>query len=168
MESTLQQNSNYPGFRLTPNEPAFTHFQTHDIDPATIESNRIATYVNTALTALKGKFNLTKTQFKSCLKRQNISTSAFCVPKKANCIPEQTRYLSVCILNHKILMTLEMSRAVIIEPMRSATTLQTLCMVPKQRRSFASSQTVLLMAFRPLPLIAVSNRHELTRYQRTM
>lgn len=90
MEANLGPIYEASGCSITKNDAAFAHFSTHEIDPEGIEDNQIATFVNTALKALKKEGNYTKSQFKKCLKNQ-IITPTICVPKVATCLPFTTK-----------------------------------------------------------------------------
>jgi primosomal protein N'' len=92
-----EQNTNLkslfslPGFLMTPKEPAFAHFATHDIDERALSFEFTVQVVNKALLAVKNKYNLTKSQLRTCIKRENIHINDFCTPLKIECDPATTK-----------------------------------------------------------------------------
>jgi hypothetical protein len=91
MESILELGYNYSGFSLSPTDAAYTHFSTHDIHHEAMRNNFVATVVNSALVFLKGLKNLTKSQLKTCIVRENITTEIICDPRVVTCDPAKTR-----------------------------------------------------------------------------
>lgn len=89
MESQLKADGEtIQGFYLTAQDPAYVHFMTHEIECWAIDANKLATAYVGALTTLKKSYNLTKSQFRSCVK--NFSLKKFCTPNPINCDPATT------------------------------------------------------------------------------
>lgn len=91
MESILETGYDLPGFSLTPKDTAHTHFSTHDIEEEAMNSNFVVNVVNSALMSMKSRYNLTKTQLRTCLSRENITAASVCEPLKVSCDPSKTR-----------------------------------------------------------------------------
>lgn len=91
MESILESGYNLSGFLLTSKDAANDHFSTHDIDREAMNDNFVVTVVNGALMFLKSRNNLTKSQLRTCILRENITTKAICEPRVVSCDPAKTR-----------------------------------------------------------------------------
>ena len=83
---------NISSFLLTPKDPAFVHFSTHDIEEKALSDDFAAQAINRALILLKKSYNLTKSQLRKCIDRENINADSVCEPLQIQCDPTATTY----------------------------------------------------------------------------
>lgn len=91
MHSILESGYDLEGFLLTLKDTANTHFATHEIQEEALQENFIVNVVNSALMSLKSRFNLTKSQLRTCISRENITADSICKPKNVTCDPSKIR-----------------------------------------------------------------------------
>lgn len=91
MQSVLESGYDLEGFLLTAKEAASAHFATHEIHEEAMNDNFITNVVNIALMSLKSRFNLTKSQLRTCINRENITAEIICEPKNVTCDPSKTK-----------------------------------------------------------------------------
>lgn len=85
-------SQNIPSYLLTPQDTAYSHFATHAIEEKALSDEFTVQAINRALIFLKTSYNLTKSQLRKCIDRDNINANNLCEPLKVQCDPTTTSY----------------------------------------------------------------------------